>query len=957
MYEVAAFLLGWTPVLLSTRNSIAALEHLIRTSDANMILVDDRYRHLAQEMKDSLPDLLVIQMPYERRAGSELIPFVRPASTAQGTSKELDRPVVYIHTSGSTGFPKLIPITHQGLISGARSISGDLYVGDTVYGPLPLAHGLGAFLYIMWPLGSGVLPTFVSTKSPITRESVVRHLELLEPCIAFLAPAILEEIFLAGESGIRVLSRAKRVMYGGAPLRRSCGDALVSHGVSLITCYGMTEINSIGTMDFPSMNVREDWMYIRFHDNYNLHFLPVDDDPQVRELIVSPGRDASPAIMNHADPVGFVTNDLWSPHPTISGLWKHVGRRDSVIVLSNGEKTDTKQIENLLLKDPHISRVVVFGSGHFLNGVILEPAETGGTEFEFLNKIWPTVVHANEIVPKHSRLLREMVLVRSDVKPIVLTDKGSVKTNETLRLYSSEIEEAYSRLEIDSQAPVPVPKTLDHAHLLVFVKTVVLEALGRNINERSNLFDNGADSLHAIQIRSALMAIVRRTSTATDPVSSLLVYENPTIEDLTSFLLRRVSGNADTDAAEDRCLHISRLVDRFSSNFPRHVPVATTPHDPHMFSFLITGTTGSLGSHVLASLAQRSDVHKVYCFNRPADGLDPIQRQQNAFTIRGIDHTILNEAAAKIEIMYIDLSSPDLGLEGTVLERIRSDVTHIVHLAWQMNFNVTVDNFERTQIAGVRHLIDLALSSRRTCPPKFIFVSSIAAALGFQGDGPIPERAMDNPEVVKKESGYGQAKYVVERVIDNAARETGLAATVIRCGQLSGSSISGAWNMAEYIPILLLSSVESGVVPAQFPSIRWVPIDVAADVVVDLCVIDREGVSAPFLTTYWHVENVTETPWTEVVEWVMKHTNRVVRPIGTVEWIDMVKRAATRVGAEGVPIPAVKLVDFYDRFTGSEARTLDVTKTLEASMRLRELGSVVPFLSKYVDFILSHKHD
>ena len=99
-----------------------------------------------------------------------------------------------------------------------------------------------------------------------------------------------------------------------------------------------TEINSIGTMDFPSTNVRGDWMYIRFHDNYNLHFLPVDDNPEVRELIVSvrfrdafylrgggdirfpqPGRDSSPAIINHADPVGFATNDLWSPHPTISG--------------------------------------------------------------------------------------------------------------------------------------------------------------------------------------------------------------------------------------------------------------------------------------------------------------------------------------------------------------------------------------------------------------------------------------------------------------------------------------------------------------------------------------------------------------------------------------------------------------------------------------------------------------
>ena len=173
------------------------------------------------------------------------------------------------------------------------------------------------------------------------------------------------------------------------------------------------------------------------------------------------------------------------------------------------------------------------------------------------------------------------------------------------------------------------------------------------------------------------MAIVRRTSTATDHVSSLLVYENPTIEDLTSFLLRRVSGFADTDTAEDRYLHISQLVDRFSSGFPCHVPAATAPHDPHMFSFLITGTTGSLGSHVLASLARRSDVHKVYCFNRPADGLDPIQRQQIAFTTRGIDQNILDEAAAKIEIMYVDLSSPDLGLEGTVLERVSAQLLRV----------------------------------------------------------------------------------------------------------------------------------------------------------------------------------------------------------------------------------------------------------------------------------------
>ena len=35
---------------------------------------------------------------------------------------------------------------------------------------------------------------------------------------------------------------------------------------------------------------------------------------------------------------GYATNDLVVPHPTISGMWKIVGRADEQIMLSNGEK-------------------------------------------------------------------------------------------------------------------------------------------------------------------------------------------------------------------------------------------------------------------------------------------------------------------------------------------------------------------------------------------------------------------------------------------------------------------------------------------------------------------------------------------------------------------------------------------------------------------------------------------
>ena len=43
---------------------------------------------------------------------------------------------------------------------------------------------------------------------------------------------------------------------------------------------------------------------------------------------------------------GYATNDLVVPHPTISGMWKIVGRADEQIMLSNGEKVCHYRLRN-----------------------------------------------------------------------------------------------------------------------------------------------------------------------------------------------------------------------------------------------------------------------------------------------------------------------------------------------------------------------------------------------------------------------------------------------------------------------------------------------------------------------------------------------------------------------------------------------------------------------------------
>ena len=38
-----------------------------------------------------------------------------------------------------------------------------------------------------------------------------------------------------------------------------------------------------------------------------------------------------PAVINHENPVGFLTSDLWIPHPTRPDLWRIGGRLDDTV--------------------------------------------------------------------------------------------------------------------------------------------------------------------------------------------------------------------------------------------------------------------------------------------------------------------------------------------------------------------------------------------------------------------------------------------------------------------------------------------------------------------------------------------------------------------------------------------------------------------------------------------------
>ena len=93
------------------------------------------------------------------------------------------------------------------------------------------------------------------------------------------------------------------------------------------------------------------------------------------------------------------------------------------------------------------------------------------------------------------------------------------------------------------------------------------------------------------------------------------------------------------------------------------------------------------------------------------------------------------------------------------VEQIRKTVTHVVHMAWRVDFNIPLLSFEAT-IAAAVNLLALVPTA------NYLFTSSISAAVGIDGQyrARVPEAALHDHRVAARAGRYGMSKYVVEEV-------------------------------------------------------------------------------------------------------------------------------------------------------------------------------------------------
>ncbi|KAG8734879.1 hypothetical protein FRC10_011339 [Ceratobasidium sp. 414] len=273
---------------------------------------------------------------------------------------------------------------------------------------------------------------------------------------------------------------------------------------------------------------------------------------------------------------------------------------------------------------------------------------------------------------------------------------------------------------------------------------------------------------------------------------------------------------------------IHSMIDKYNSGWNTTKRPLKARISPQKERVVVTGTTGALGSYLLAQLLESETVEKVWALNRGSKGME--ERQRASFEDKGLDIGLLK--SEKLVLTQANLEDGKLGLEVELFEEIRSTATSVIHNAWHINFRLPLERFEPS-VKGVRNLLDLAFSSTAaTGLPRFLFTSSIAAA-GYGKPGRhLKETYLELGDAATA-LGYGQSKFVAEKLLESA-RDAGLETCVVRLGQLSGDAVSGSWSITNWLPFVLVSSVSVGCMPVAIGDVSWLPLTVAARSILDI---------------------------------------------------------------------------------------------------------------------------
>jgi thioester reductase-like protein len=388
-----------------------------------------------------------------------------------------------------------------------------------------------------------------------------------------------------------------------------------------------------------------------------------------------------------------------------------------------------------------------------------------------------------------------------------------------------------------------------------------LEAYSLSGNENDRPGDIGLDSLAIAELLVILeRAVAQADAHELQETLHMPLLQRLTISEISALVRGLQDGSADwainlrvdlnemkreRDDGEAAAMRKDALLDPQGAD-------AVPPAD-HIFNqVLLTGATGFLGPFLLRSLLdQTSAIYTVLM--RATDPAAARERLTTSLRAAGLYDLRTAEAFdARVRVICGDLASPRLGLSDPDWSQLAETIDTIVHNGAWVDYILDYSALRSSNVEATRELIRLACTIRRK---QFHFISS-TTIFGWTDKRNLLERD-SNPEMAGLDFGYAQTKWVSEQLV-HQAREQGIDARIYRPAFITAST-AGFGHSTDIVVRLLSFMIKYGVAPNTDIQLSFMPVDIAAHNIATIMTSAEspEAVFHVIVNEYYNIVDVT----------------------------------------------------------------------------------------------------
>ena len=704
---------------------------LVDFADCSAFFFDAKHRPLYEAIKKNVPSVTCFVSLDDTAAPGEDVKNIGDiyAECAGEYENDIDSDTLcaIMYTSGTTGFPKGVMLTHRNLIA-TGSYVHEAYPTQRMLGVLPYHHAFG--------LTGNVTKVMVNARTLCLNDNlqnVFADLQLYKPNGMLAVPQMIKFMMNAGFRYARAHAdtmteqEAFKEFFGGefttissgsAPLEKELNDRYNATGIGVYNGYGMTECapivaNNVGPFNksgsvgrlIPCMQGRI-----------------VDGELQLKGLNVMKGYYKNPEATKEAftEDGWFHTGDLG--YFDEDGFLYITGRCKNLILLDNGENVSAEFLENKLYGEPIVKECVCYGE----NGAIYADI--------YPDSAWAADHGVSDIasyIPEMLKRVNEGLASYQRIQGFYLRETPFEKTA------SQKIKRGLSHGSTKKEIVFPATKAERRVY------NIVSELLNTDqISMTDHFFTVGGNSLNAVELAVSLN------------LSPQTVYDHPVLSDLASQV------ETENIVEETRLENANEILAATRSD-----EISAPYHN-----VLLTGATGFLGVHILRELAEAGKT--VYCLVREEKRL--------------YDHIRYYFGDWKSDLVIPVLGNvekEDLGL-GDRYEALAQTVDTVFHAAANVHHAGDYADLERTNVQGTRNVIAFCFAANAVMQhTSTVSVHGAATVIQQTENAVFDENVLDIGQRYT-DNVYIRSKYRAEEEVLKA-RQQGLTVNIYRIGNLT----------------------------------------------------------------------------------------------------------------------------------------------------------------------------